>query len=581
MSSALGRHVDSRRTQATPQSEPAREDQVKNNAGGFVFEVGSTGQRRPCLHVETSTGPLAQGMSVKRESLEGCDEVGTDTRLHRFLTIGTEGGTYYVGERDLTRDNASVIVALAQASDPRLVTEAVRVSAAGRAPSNDPAIFALAAAGGLGSEAYRAEAYRQLPQVVRTGHHMLTFAAYSELFRGWGPQLCKAVGRWYSGWDWREEREDGLPAIEGLAYQLLKYKQRDHWSQRDLLRLSHFGRVPLTPERRALFTYVLKGEAGDGLAQLAQAAIEAHATSDPRQWVSLITVNRSLSWEMLPSEALKEPRVWRALIEGGSLPPHALVRQLPRLTQLGVLQQGDQFTALVCQRLSDPGRLARARVHPIAVLLALKTYAGGHSLRGNGTWKPVPVVTDALDAAFYAAFGAVSPSGKRVMECLDVSSSMGSQAGGLPLSCREVIAAMAMVSVKTEPLTSTWGFTRILSPLDISSRRRLDDVVRAISGLAFGGTDCALPMVHALRNKLPVDVFRVSTDNETWAGGVHPHEALENYRQGMGIDARLQVVGITSTGLSIADPLDPRQLDVAGFDSAVPGLLADHARGDL
>lgn len=545
MSSALGRHVDSRRAPATPQGELAREDQVKNNAGGFVFKTSD------------------------------------ETRLHRFLTIGTEGGTYYVGERDLTRDNAQVVIAMAQASNPLLIGQAVKVSREGRAPKNDPAIFALAAAGGLGDERYRAAAYGQMPEVVRTGHHLLTFAAYSELFRGWGPQLCKAVGRWYTNWDWREEREDGLPAIEGLAYQLLKYKQRDSWSQRDLIRLSHFGRTPLTPERRALFSYILKGEVGDGLAQLVHSAIAAHATRDPARWVSLVTENHSLSWEMLPSEALSEPRVWRALIEGGSLPPHALMRQLPRLTELGVLQQRDLFTDKVCVRLSDPERLRRARVHPIAVLLALKTYAGGRSLRGKGTWPPVPKVVDALDAGFYAAFGAVNPSGQRIMECLDVSGSMTSPAGGLPLSCREVTAAMAMVSVKTEPLTTTWGFSTSLRPLDISARRRLDDVVRSISGLPFGGTDCSLPMTHALTARLPVDVFRISTDSETWAGRIHPYQALERYRQGMGIDARLQVVGITATEVSIADPLDPRQLDVAGFDSAVPTLLADHARGDL
>jgi 60 kDa SS-A/Ro ribonucleoprotein len=211
----------------------------------------------------------------------------------------------------------------------------------------------------------------------------------------------------------------------------------------------------------------------------------------------------------------------------------------------------------------------------------MKTYAGGHSLRGSGTWNPVPVITNGLDAAFYSAFDAVEPSGKRIMECLDVSGSMSNPAGGLPISCREVTAAMAMVSVKTEPLTSVWGFSHKIMPLDISPRRRLDDVVASISRLPFDSTDCSLPMVLALKKGMAVDVFRISTDNETWFGGIHPHQALENYRQATGIDARLQVVAITPTEFSIADPLDRRQLDVSGFDSAVPTLLASHARGDL
>jgi 60 kDa SS-A/Ro ribonucleoprotein len=539
MADALAKHMAGR-TRGTPQTEPAREDQVKNNAGGFVFGVSE------------------------------------ETRLHRFLTIGTEGGTYYVNERDLTRDNAGVVVSMAKASNRALITQAVAVSENGRAPRNDPALFALAAAAGMGHELFRAEAFAELPKVARTGSHIISFAKYMELFRGWGPQAVKGVGRWFTSKD-----------ADALAYQLLKYKSRGDWAQRDLLRLSHFGRVPLTPEHRALFAYVMKGEVGDGLAQVVHASIAAHkiaaspiGRASVRAWTDLIR-SSFLSWEMLPSEALNEPEVWRALIESNSLPQGALIRQLPRLTTIGLLKPGDVFTSTVAGLLAAPERLKRARVHPIAVLLALKTYAGGHSLRGSGTWNPVSVISDGLDAAFYSSFGAVEPAGKRIMECLDVSGSMSHPAGGLPISCREVVAAMAMVSVKTEQLATTWGFSHKIMPLDISPRRRLDDVVKTISGLPFDHTDCSLPMVLALKKGMPVDVFRVSTDNETWHGSIHPHQALENYRQATGIDARLQVVAITPTEFSIADPLDRRQLDVSGFDSAVPTLLASHARGDL
>jgi 60 kDa SS-A/Ro ribonucleoprotein len=39
------------------------------------------------------------------------------------------------------------------------------------------------------------------------------------------------------------------------------------------------------------------------------------------------------------------------------------------------------------------------------------------------------------------------------------------------------------------------------------------------------------------------------------------------------------VVGLTATRFSIADPNDPGMLDVAGFDTAVPTLITDFARG--
>ena len=68
------------------------------------------------------------------------------------------------------------------------------------------------------------------------------------------------------------------------------------------------------------------------------------------------------------------------------------------------------------------------------------------------------------------------------------------------------------------------------------------------------------------------------TDNETWAGKIHPVEALRDYRKTMGIPAKLVVVGMTSTGFSIADPDDGGMLDVVGFDAAAPAVIADFLR---
>ena len=71
----------------------------------------------------------------------------------------------------------------------------------------------------------------------------------------------------------------------------------------------------------------------------------------------------------------------------------------------------------------------------------------------------------------------------------------------------------------------------------------------------------------------------IYTDSETWAGGVHPAQALRRYRETSGIDARLVVVGMVSNGFSIADPADAGMLDVVGFDTATPQLISDFARG--
>jgi 60 kDa SS-A/Ro ribonucleoprotein len=293
-----------------------------------------------------------------------------------------------------------------------------------------------------------------------------------------------------------------------------------------------------------------------------------------------------LTREMIPTELLAHPVIWEALLE--SMPLGALIRNLGVMSRIGMLAPGTEATPTVVGRLGDRDAIRRARVHPLAVLVALKTYAQGAGFRGDARWTPVPQIVDALDGAFYMAFENAPSTGKRIMLALDVSGSMGGALHGMPfLTCREATAAMALVTAVTEPQhrfvaftnggsPSMWpGIGSGLTPLSISPRQRLDDVVRSISELPFGGTDCSLPMVEALKHRWPVDVFVVYTDNETWAGTIHPAQALRAYRERMGIPAKLIVVGMTSNGFSIADPDDAGMLDVVGFDTTTPQVISE------
>lgn len=534
-------------TRVTPQSEKARPDQVMNAAGGAVFAVT----------------PLI--------------------RLRRFLTLGTDGGSYYVGEHELTKANAQVVMDYATSDPATLVAEIVAVSQAGRAPKNDQALFALAIAASLADEDGKKAALAALPLVARTGTHLFQFAGYVEQFRGWGRGLRRAVGAWYTG----------MP-VPQLAYQAAKYQNRNGWGHRDLLRLAHPGTD--VPSRKALFDWICGREADLTDLPLIQGFVKAH---EPGANVPQLVLDYGLSWEMLPSESLNQADVWAALLSRG-LPQTALMRQLPRLTNLGLLTPFGDHLAGVTAQLADTAKLVKGRVHPINVLIAMRTYAGGHSLRGSTTWTPVSQVTDALDAAFYAAFGAVAPTNQRHLLALDVSGSMGAMIGGLPLSCREASAALALVTASVEPKHQIVGFTSgassrrggygygqgwrentALTPLNISPRMRLTDAVQTVSRLPFGGTDCSLPIMEALKSKTVVDVFSVYTDSETWAGSIHPYQALRKYREQVNPLAKLVVVGMTASPFSIADPSDAGMLDIAGFDSATPNLISDFSRGDL
>ena len=135
-----------------------------------------------------------------------------------------------------------------------------------------------------------------------------------------------------------------------------------------------------------------------------------------------------------------------------------------------------------------------------------------------------------------------------------------------------------MTTMRTEQNWHVVAFADGLRHLPLTATMRLDDVLQMTRIVNFGSTDCALPMLHALERGLSVDVFVVLTDNETWAGAVHPSVALREYRRRTGIPAKLIVAGMTSTGFSIADPDDGGMLDVVGFDGAAPAVMADFAR---
>jgi 60 kDa SS-A/Ro ribonucleoprotein len=503
-------------------------------------------------------------------------------RLDRFLVLGSEGGTYYVGERKLTLENAHAVASCLAEDGPRVVARVVEMSESGRAPKNDPALFVLAMAAGLGDVPTRAAALAALPRVARTGTHLFHWLQYVRGFRGWGRGVRRAVAGWYT-----------QKAPRELAYQLLKYPSRDGWSHRDALRLAHPR--PATDEQRALFARVVSqtrapvdGDGGALALVRAADALHADAEMDPRRAAAVIRDNR-LTREMVPTPLLAHPVVWEALLE--EMPLTALIRNLATMTRVGLVAPGSSASRKVAERIADAGALRRARVHPVQVLSALRTYASGRGVRASGTWQPVARVVDALDAAFYLAFGTVRPANRRMMLALDVSGSMVAPVLGMDhLSCREASAAMALVTAATEPEHFFTAFTAGaypsmhrgydtgLSMLSVSPRQRLDDVVQSISGLPFGGTDCALPMVEAEKNRWPVDVFVVYTDNETWAGSIHPAQALRRYRERMGIAAKLVVVAMASNGFSIADPEDAGMLDVVGFDAAAPQLIADFAR---
>lgn len=519
-------------TKQTSQSQPIPgSGQVKNSAGGYAWAVDDW------------------------------------KRLDRFLILGCETSTYYASERKLTIENAEAARRCIESNGQRAVKRIVEISESGSAPKNDPAIFALAMAAAAGKNAdTRKSALEALPKVARIGTHLFSFLQYAKGFRGWGRGMRKAVASWYDD-----------KAIDKLAYQVCKYQQRGGWSNRDVLRLAHPKGVP----NQSVYKWITHGEVVDDAPKLIHDFTKLQISTEKREVIGIISENKDVTWEMIPTQFLALPETWDALLP--TLPMTAMIRNLGRMTANGLLVPMSKATKLISERLINQERIKAARVHPIAVLGAMATYQSGHGARGSLAWSPVREIVDALDSAFYLTFGNVEPMNKRVVLALDVSGSMGmGEIAGMPgLTPRVASAAMALVTAKVEKDYAIVAFCDKMVSLDISPRMRLDDVVKKISGLRFGGTDCALPMLWALEKKVEADIFCIYTDNETWDGKIHPSQALDQYRRNTGIPARLVTVGMTATEFTIADPKDAGQLDCVGFDTATPNLISSFTKGEL
>jgi 60 kDa SS-A/Ro ribonucleoprotein len=544
-------------TTATPQTKPIPGSaQVRNAAGGYVF---------------------------------GKDDW---TKVEDFLILGTTGGTYYVNADTLTESNVDVLHGALAVDGPRLVSLITGISTARppRAPKPRPALFALALAAAQGDAATRQAVKVAFPKVVRTTDHLAMFFGYWKNLGGKanarggtspvvGRAMRTALGSFFTADD-----------LHSVAFRAVKARQRstpagEAMTLRDVIRLAHPAGP--TEAHRALIGW-LAGRVSDDYARALVPDVDdflsAQAVTGPAEAIRVL-LDRRVPWEFLPSDVLSDADVWTELT--ATVGMTALLRNLARMTRIGTLAPFATATDRVVRRLTDAEAIVRARIHPMDVYLALKTYACGRSQpdprKRATTWQPVGSIVDALEQAYENSFGAVEPSGKRFVVAVDSSGSMSSRhaqvvVGGSPLGTPyEVANTMAVMLARIERgNVAAIDVDTSVHSSNVTGRASLREIARwQPSG---GGTNLSLPFTWALRQRITVDGIVVLTDSETWAGRQHPVQALEAYRRSVSPAARVVVVSMTAAGYSIGDPRDEGVLNVAGLDASLPTLITGFIR---
>lgn len=319
------------------------------------------------------------------------------------------------------------------------------------------------------------------------------------------------------------------------------------------------------------------------------------SVSDLYKAIKLVR-DHGLVREQIPTHLLNSSDIWKELLmsKGANgkqtgMPLEAMTRNLGKLSSLPNFM-GQENTNTICRRLASEEDIQRSRIHPFKVLVASRIYGMGKALKGTLSWTVSYPVRDQLTTTFLRSFKNVVPTGLRYMAALDVSGSMSAMCMGSPaISCREASAALALVLYETEPHVYLRGFSAAHVPgagfynFDPYARHgmTLEQFIKATDA-PFGATDCSLPMRRAIDENLDVDVFIIMTDSETYAGSVHPQVALENYRKHANKpNAKLIVIGMTANCLTIADPNDRNTLNLAGFNAAMPEIIAMFVRGEL
>jgi 60 kDa SS-A/Ro ribonucleoprotein len=493
--------------------------------------------------------------------------------VKRFLTLGTENGTYYIGEKDLVQQ---CITCIDRVLDTKSRNDLIFLLKVTKCKKPDTLIYLLASivtykVQDKSFQEFRNKGYELLDFICTTPTMLFMFIHYCKSLNqknnksnGWNNLHKRAINNWYNSKD-----------NQKLIYMITKYKNRHSYEHKDIFRLSHIQTTD--PIKSMIYKYVIKGL--QDLQEIQQDPIydfiynyEKLIHADNEEVVlSILDTNHNFAWEHIPTSFLNNKQVLLKLLP--NMPNIALLRNLNRLTRANVLEDQDTKYSII-KKLSE-----MTHINPIQALITFKMYNSGAGDKGSTTWTPDQEIVKELDKLFTRMFNEIIPINKRVCIALDVSGSMlGPKTvnGADCLCAAEVGCAMTMILEKSLANVEIMGFSKGFVPLNISYRNSLEDNLKMIRDLPFDATDCSLPIRWALKNQKRFDAFIIITDNETNSNYLPPAEELRIYRKYHdNPDTKMIVLATAPNNFTIADPNDKNMLDISGFDASVLEIICD------
>jgi hypothetical protein len=123
------------------------------------------------------------------------------------------------------------------------------------------------------------------------------------------------------------------------------------------------------------------------------------------------------------------------------------------------------------------------------------------------------------------------------------------------------------------------AFNTTYHDLGIRKGMSLVEATRKACENCGNATDISLSIQYALDHKLDIGGLVTMTDNEVNTNR-HPALAVREYREKRVPDFRNIMWATTATSFTCNDPNDKFGMDVCGFDTTAPSVVADFIRGE-
>ena len=268
-----------------------------------------------------------------------------------------------------------------------------------------------------------------------------------------------------------------------------------------------------------------------------------------------------------------DTKQWAELARNGSW--QQLRQGLNTFARHGVFKDWENVR-WVAERLADEKEIRRARVFPYQLLTSFQ--ATGELPRAIGA---------ALEQALEIAVANVPALEGKVYLCPDVSGSMswpltGHRRGATASTrCIDVAALLTAAVLRHNHRAQVLPFDTDVRPVKLAANASIMENAGKLAAIQGGGTACSAPLALLNREKRPVDLLLMISDNESWAdfgrGGKTSLQGQWEILKKRCPQAKLVCIDLQPYG-TVQNREHRDVLHVGGFSDQVFNVIADFYR---